>query len=70
MPDSFMRAKAVELFNYKLPKVGDYAVSNVFFPHANLKALEDCKSILERLCQERGLKVVGWRPVPVDISML
>jgi glutamate synthase (NADPH/NADH) len=70
MPDSFMRAKAVELFKYELPKVGDYAVSNVFFPHANLKALEDCKSILERLCHERGLKVVGWRPVPVDNSML
>jgi glutamate synthase (NADH) len=70
MPDSFMRAKALELFNYKLPKVGNYAVSNVFFPHANFKALEDCKSILERLCHERGLKVVGWRPVPVDNSML
>lgn len=70
MPDSFMRTKALELFNFRLPKVGDYAVSNVFFPHGNLKALEDCKSILERLCHERGLKVVGWRPVPVDNSML
>lgn len=70
MPDSFMRAKSLELFNYELPKVGDYAVSNVFFPHGNTKALEDCKAVLERLIKERGLSVVGWRPVPVDNSML
>jgi glutamate synthase (NADPH/NADH) len=70
MPDSFMRAKALELFNVELPKVGDYAVSNVFFPHASPKAMTDCKSILERLVKERGLKVIGWRPVPVDNSML
>jgi glutamate synthase (NADPH/NADH) len=70
MPDSFMRAKSMELFNHELPKVGDYAVSNVFFPHGNAKALEDCKAVLERLVKERGLSVVGWRPVPVDNSML
>jgi glutamate synthase domain-containing protein 1 len=32
--------------------------------------LRDCKAILERLTKQRGLEVVGWRPVPVDNSML
>ena len=30
----------------------------------------DCKAILERNVRDRGLSVVGWRPVPVDNSML
>ena len=70
MPDSFMRTKALELFNKNLPAAGEYAVANVFFPHGNDEALTDCKSILERLTKERGLDVVGWRKVPVDNSML
>ena len=65
-----MRTKAKERFNATLPAVGKYAVSNVFFPRGDDKALKDCKAILERLSKERGLKVLGWRPVPVDNSML
>jgi len=70
MPDSFMRTKAKELFAVDLPPMGEYAVSNVFFPPGNEKALVDCKAILERNTRDRGLTVVGWRPVPVDNSML
>lgn len=70
MPDSFMRAKAQELFGVELPAQGEYAVSNIFFPRGNDKVVEDCKGILERLTRERGLGIIGWRPVPVDNSML
>mmetsp|Transcript_53217 Transcript_53217/g.79483 ORF Transcript_53217/g.79483 Transcript_53217/m.79483 type:complete len:1366 (+) Transcript_53217:107-4204(+) len=70
MPDAFMRSKAKDSFGVELPALGEYAVSNVFFPHGNAQALVDCKTILERLAKERGLKVIGWRPVPVDNSML
>jgi len=72
MPDSFMRSKAKELFNTDLPKAGEYAVSNVFFPpasDANGK-MDQCKAILDRLVRERRHKTLGWRPVPVDNSML
>ena len=65
-----MRTKAQELFGVELPPQGEYAVANVFFPPRNDKALEDCKAVMERLVKERGLKVVGWRPLPVDNSML
>jgi glutamate synthase (NADH) len=72
MPDSFMRAKAKELFGVDLPPMGQYAVANVFFPPgSDTKAIMgDCKSVMERLVKERGLTHVGWRPVPVDNSML
>ena len=72
MPESFMRAQAKELFGTELPAPGKYAVSNVFFPPGSDKddKLSDCKAVLERLVKERSLKTVGWRPVPVDNSML
>jgi glutamate synthase domain-containing protein 1 len=72
MPDAFMRVKAKELFGVDLPPLGQYAVANVFFPPGSdaKPTMGDCKSILTRLAKERGLKTIGWRPVPVDNSML
>jgi glutamate synthase domain-containing protein 1 len=65
-----MRAQAKETFGVELPPQGEYAVSNVFFPRGNDKIVEDCKATLERLARERNINVLGWRPVPVDNSML
>ena len=70
MPDAFMRAKAKEALGKDLPPKGEFAVGNIFFPPENVDVLKDCKAILERLTKQRGLEVVGWRPVPVDNSML
>ena len=70
MPDAFMRTKAKEALGIDLPPLGEYAVGNVFFPPENPDVLNDCKSILERLTKQRGLTVLGWRPVPVDNTML
>lgn len=70
MPDSFMRSRAQELFGITLPSSGNYAVSNVFFPPNNPEALDNCKSIMERICKQRGIQVYGWREVPVNNSML
>lgn len=72
MPDSFMRTKAKELFGAELPPTGEYAVGNVFFPPGSdtKTVMDDCKAIMERLVNERGLNTVGWRRVPVDNSML
>lgn len=72
MPDSFMRLKAREQLGKELPPAGQYAVANIFFPPGsdNKPTMGDCKSIMERLTKERGLDFIGWRPVPVDNSML
>ena len=72
MPDSFMRSQAKETFGVELPALGQYAVGNVFFPPGSdtKSTMGDCKNMLESLIKDRGLKVLGWRPVPVDNSML
>lgn len=72
MPDSFMRLQAKENFGAELPETGKYAVANVFFPPGSdtKPVMGDCKDIVSRLAKERGINVVGWRPVPVDNSML
>jgi glutamate synthase domain-containing protein 1 len=70
MPDSFMRTKAKELFSTDLPKMGDYAVANVFFAPKNEKAMLENKQRMQRLAKERGMKFIGWRPVPTDNTML
>lgn len=72
MPDSFMRAKAQELFKAELPPLGEYAVANVFFPPGSNSSgvMTECKAAVDRLVKESRHKVLGWRPVPVDNSML
>jgi len=72
MPDSFMRARALEEFGKELPPQGEYAVANVFFPPASDVSgkLADCKAVLERFVKDSKLEVMGWRPVPVDNSSL
>jgi glutamate synthase domain-containing protein 1 len=70
MPDSFMRSKAKELFGVDLPSQGEYAVANVFFSPKNEDAMSQNKARIERLAKERGMRFIGWRPVPVDNSML
>ena len=70
MPDSFMRSKAKELFKKDLPKMGEYAIANVFFAPNNEQAMADNKARMQRLAKERGMEFIGWRPVPVDNSML
>lgn len=72
MPDSFMRLKAKDCFGVDLPESGKYAVGNVFFPPGSdtKNIMSDCKNIVDRLMKERGHRTVGWRPVPVDNSML
>ena len=59
----------VKICNFKLPKVGDYAVSNVFFPRKENQQ-QYCTTVFEKHIKEQGLKILGWRDVPVDTSVL
>ncbi|KAG0271700.1 glutamate synthase [NADH] [Linnemannia exigua] len=68
MPHTFMVEEAARL-NITLPGQGEYAVGNVFLrpdePHVH-----EQKSTFESIAQQIGLKVLGWRAVPVDNSIL
>lgn len=66
LPDEFLRN---EVQSIKLPDSGDYALGMIFFPKE--KSLSDkCKKIVERIINEEGCEVLGWRKVPVNNSIL
>lgn len=48
-----------------LPKEGHYAVGNLF-----MKDVEECQKVFEQLADALDLKVLGWRRVPVDSTII
>jgi glutamate synthase (NADPH) large chain len=54
---------------FNLPEAGSYAVSNVFLPKKVNQQVYSI-GILEKHIKEQGLKVIGWRDVPLDESVL
>ncbi|WP_248918321.1 glutamate synthase large subunit [Pseudomonas entomophila] len=66
-PDQFLRAVAQEHFAVELPR--QYAVGMVFFNQDPVKA-EAARQNMDREIVNAGLKLVGWRKVPIDTSVL
>jgi len=66
-PDQFLRAVAQEQFAVELPK--QYAVGMVFFNQDPVKA-EAARANMDREILAAGLKLVGWRKVPIDTRVL
>ncbi|WP_139674133.1 glutamate synthase large subunit [Pseudomonas sp. F16(2018)] len=66
-PDQFLRAVAQEHFAVELPR--QYAVGMVFFNQDPVKA-EAARANMDREIVNAGLKLVGWRKVPIDTSVL
>jgi glutamate synthase domain-containing protein 2/glutamate synthase domain-containing protein 1/glutamate synthase domain-containing protein 3 len=48
-----------------LPEEGGYGVGMCFLPVQRQQRLV-CKGILERIAEEEGLKVLGWRDTPIN----
>ncbi|WP_452218631.1 glutamate synthase large subunit [Lacinutrix undariae] len=59
----------VENCGFKLPKEREYAVANVFLPKKSNQR-DFCVTVFETHIKAQGLKVLGWRNVPVDESVL
>ena len=64
IPDDFLRAKCQEL-GFTLPPPGDYAVGVVFLPQ-DAAQRQACERQFDKVATEYGLRVIGWRDVPVD----
>ncbi|HSM63756.1 MAG TPA: hypothetical protein VK833_07455 [Gillisia sp.] len=59
----------VENCDFDLPAEREYAMGNVFLPRKeNQRAY--CKKIFEEQINKKGLKLLGWREVPVDAGHL
>ena len=64
IPDIFFREECGSL-GIELPEAGSYGVGMVF-AHADDRIRAACESYLAAIAGEEGLKVLGWRDVPVD----
>ena len=65
VPDAFLRA----VVDFDLPVAGAYAVGTAFLPREDDARAESVAAI-ERIAEEEGLRVLGWRDVPVSAEMV
>ena len=52
-----------------LPPQGQYAAGNLFFK-PDTETLKESTSTFEEIAESLGLRVLGWREVPRDSSLL
>ena len=64
IPHVFFARECGEL-GMQLPEPGAYGVAMVFLPVDKHSRLQ-CEGVLERITQEEGLTVIGWRDTPVN----
>ncbi|MFS4469789.1 glutamate synthase large subunit [Maribacter sp. 2210JD10-5] len=57
-----------DVCDFTLPEAGNYAVGNVFFPKKENQR-DFCISVFEENIKKQGLKLLGWRNVPVNPSI-
>jgi glutamate synthase domain-containing protein 2/glutamate synthase domain-containing protein 1/glutamate synthase domain-containing protein 3 len=65
IPHEFFAHECGVLGMPRLPEAGDYGVAMVFLPVDRHNRLQ-CEGVLERIAQEEGLAVLGWRDTPVN----
>jgi glutamate synthase (ferredoxin) len=64
VPHVFFARECGEL-GIQLPEAGDYGVAMCFLPVDKSSRLQ-CEGVFERIAQEEGLTVLGWRDTPVN----
>ncbi|MBI5284671.1 MAG: glutamate synthase large subunit [Chloroflexi bacterium] len=65
VPDAFLR----EVTRFSLPPAGAYGVGLAFLP-IEAVAADKARVAVEGLAEEQGLRVIGWRRVPIDDAMI
>ena len=63
IPHEFLKRAAADL-RIKLPHAGEYGVGMVFLPPI-ADARKQCETLFERVLKEEGIRLLGWRDVPV-----
>ncbi len=64
IPHSFFERECARL-GFTLPAPGEYGVGMAFLPVDRSDRML-CEGILEKIAQEEGLTVLGWRDTPID----
>src|SRR5712671_2660954 len=68
LPDKLFRAEAKRL-GFALPPAGEYGVGMMFLPR-NAGTRRACEEALTHFIAAEGQRLLGWRDVPVDNSVL
>lgn len=68
IPHKYLKREC-EKRNITLPKAGSYGVGMVFFP-MDPSVRKEHERMVERIIEEEGQTLLGWRSVPVDNSLL
>ncbi len=68
MPHKFFQKECAKL-GIILPEFSHYGAGLVFLPRDPAQSRE-CQDIFEKIVQEEGQQVLGWRDVPTDNSLL
>jgi len=66
IPHEFFK-KAASLGKIDLPGQGSYGTGLIFLPQ-DAKEREFCKEVFEKIINENGQALLGWRTVPIDDS--
>ena len=65
MPDRFFRG----VVPFALPQAGSYGAGLLFLPH-DAEARSECKAIVERIANDEGQTLLGWREVPINLEKI
>lgn len=69
MPHKFITKEFATITDCQIPPLGQYACGNVFFS-PDEKLCEESKVIFTKSAEELGLRILGWRTVPRDSTIL
>ena len=69
IPHKFFIKNFARETGFDLPLQGQYAAGNLFFK-PDTEILKDSTTKFENIAEELGLRVLGWREVPRDTSLL
>lgn len=70
IPHDFFKREAERDLGCILPDPGQYAVGNVFFKANDAVQLQGYQSTFTKIAIDLGLRVLGWREVPTDGTIL
>lgn len=70
IPHKFFKREVERDINCVLPEPGKYAVGNLFFKPNDPVERQRQQAIFARIAKDLGLRVLGWRDVPTDGSIL
>lgn len=70
IPHKFFKREVERDIACVLPESGKYAVGNIFFKPNDPVEQQRQQAIFARIANELGLRVLGWRDVPTDGSIL